>query len=185
MRGRYGCCDAGSYMANPELNPFVKANACQNCPANRAGSAADNDDTSCCALVADGTCTACNSLLISSCTAVICNAGFYESGSASNNLGCSAYDVLPNGDGSSGNPGTGLRKVVSDWLSGGTAKDTVVAKYGPIEDWNVESVTSLYNVFYQKGTFNADISMWNTAAVTTMRGSTSSSPSVSFVAFFT
>ena len=91
---RYGCCDAGSYMANPELNPFVKANACQNCPANRAGSAADNDDTSCCALVADGTCTACNSLLISSCTAVICNAGFYESGSASNNLGCSGVCAI-------------------------------------------------------------------------------------------
>jgi surface protein len=30
--GRYGCCDAGAYMANPELNPFIKANACQNCP---------------------------------------------------------------------------------------------------------------------------------------------------------
>ena len=29
---RYGCCDAGTYMANPELNPFVKTNACQNCP---------------------------------------------------------------------------------------------------------------------------------------------------------
>jgi surface protein len=87
-----------------------------------------------------------------------------------------AYDVLPNSDGTNAVPETGitgLRKVVFDWISGGTAKNAVVAKYGPIEDWNVESVTSLKWVFYQMHTFNADISKWNTAAVTDMYGSTS------------
>ena len=85
----------------------------------------------------------------------------------------SAFDPLPNGDGSSGTPGTGLRKVVSDWNSGGTAKNTVLTTYGPIEEWNVASVNSLNNVFYQKQTFNADLSKWDTAAVTNMQNSTS------------
>ena len=44
---RYGCCDAGTYMAQPELNPFVKANACQNCPLGYFGTAASNDDPQC------------------------------------------------------------------------------------------------------------------------------------------
>ena len=83
-----------------------------------------------------------------------------------------AFDPLPDGDESSGDPGSGLRKVVSDWISGGTAKNTVLATYGPIEDWNVASVTSLKLVFCDKGTFNADLSKWNTAAVTNMGGST-------------
>ena len=84
-----------------------------------------------------------------------------------------AYDVLPNGDGSSSSTGSGLRKVVSDWISGEPAKSTVVAKYGPIEDWNVASVTSLESVFDDMETFNADLSKWNTAKVTNMYGSTS------------
>lgn len=87
-----------------------------------------------------------------------------------------AYDVLPNGDESYSDPGTGLRKVVSDWISGGTAKSTVVELYGPIEDWDVSSVTNLQCVFCDKGTFNADISKWSTAAVTNMAGSTSTPP---------
>ena len=88
-----------------------------------------------------------------------------------------AFDPLPNGDGSYGSYpnyiGTGLNKVVSDWISGGTAKNTVLATYGPIEDWNVASVTSLKYVFTGKETFNADLSKWNTAKVTTMLQSTS------------
>ena len=86
-----------------------------------------------------------------------------------------AFDALPNGDGSGGNggAGTGLRKVVSDWISGGAAKNTVLATYGPIEDWNVASVTSLKYVFFNKQMFNADLSKWNTAKVTSMYQSTS------------
>ena len=80
---------------------------------------------------------------------------------------------LPNGDGSNSNGGGGLRKVVSDWISGDTAKDTVVATYGPIEDWNIASVDNLNYVFYNMQTFNANISKWDTSAVTTMAGSRS------------
>jgi hypothetical protein len=60
------------------------------------------------------------------------------------------YDSVPNGDGSSSVPGTGLRKVVSDWIAGGTLKDAVVAKYGEIENWSTSEVTNLAYVFYGK-----------------------------------
>ena len=117
-------------MANPELNPFVKANACQHCP-----------------------------LL------------FYNPNENAR-LDCVPQIVgssaLPNGDGSTVDPGTGLRKVVSDWISGGVAKNTVLTTYGPIEDWNVSHVTNLAYLFYNMNTGNPDISKWNTGAVTNM-----------------
>ena len=78
---------------------------------------------------------------------------------------------LPNGDGSSSaNAGT-LRGAVSDWIAGGASKSTVVATYGPIEDWDVSEVTNMKNVFSDFRTFNADLSKWNTSAVTTMQQS--------------
>ena len=101
--GRYGCCDAGTYMAFPELNPFVKTDAC---------------------------------LL-----------------------------VLPNGDGSNGNPGTGLRKVVHDWIAG---TGNVEATYGHIRDWDVSHITNFQFLFYNMATGNPDISKWDTGAVINM-----------------
>ena len=83
------------------------------------------------------------------------------------------YDSVPNGDGSSSVPGTGLRKVVSDWIAGGTLKDAVVAKYGEIENWSTSEVTNLAYVFYGKSSFNADISKWVVSSVTNLQGSTS------------
>jgi len=44
---RYGCCDAGSYMSKPHLNPFSKATACETCPVGQYGSTVDDDITSC------------------------------------------------------------------------------------------------------------------------------------------
>ncbi len=83
---------------------------------------------------------------------------------------------LPNGDGAqtaTGNAGT-LRRAVSDWIAGGASRSTVVATYGPIEDWDVSEVTNMKYVFYGYnlastfGSFNADLSNWNTGAVTSM-----------------
>jgi surface protein len=41
---------------------------------------------------------------------------------------------------------------------------------GPVEmpDWDVSQVTSMSELFYNKGSFNADISRWDTSSVTTM-----------------
>lgn len=90
------------------------------------------------------------------------------------------YAKLPDGDGSSsptGNVGT-LRRAVSDWIDGGTSRSTVVATYGPIEDWDTSDVSTMNNVFYGahashkfKTSFNADISKWNVGAVTSMSNS--------------
>ena len=91
--------------------------------------------------------------------------------------GVEGYAKLPNGDGATsatGNAGS-LRRAVSDWIAGGASKSTVVATYGPIEDWDVSEVTSMQYVFFGRdlastfGSFNADLSKWNTGAVTNMR----------------
>ena len=89
-------------------------------------------------------------------------------------LNVMGYDPLPNGDASYSVPGTGLRKVVYDWIAGGSAKDDVVAKYGEIENWGTSEVTNLAYVFYDQSTFNADISKWVVSSVTNLQGSTSS-----------
>ena len=41
---------------------------------------------------------------------------------------------------------------------------------GPVEmpDWDVSQVTSMSELFYDKGSFNADISRWDTSSVTNM-----------------
>ena len=79
-------------------------------------------------------------------------------------------EVLPNGDGSSGNPGTGLRKVVQDWFAG---TGDVETKYGHIRDWDVSHITNFQYLFYNMNAGNPDISKWNTGAVTSMYGSKS------------
>ena len=130
-----------------------------------------------CAPVTGGTCTACTSALVGACTAVKCIAGRRSMDNDANN-GCEAFATLPNGDGSGSPTGTAktLRRVVSDWIAGGTSKSTVVATYGPIEDWDVSEVTNMKHVFWGTDeatspfrTFNADLSKWNTSAVTTMQ----------------
>ena len=93
------------------------------------------------------------------------------------------YDKLPNGDGLIETPcsfcpngwsntgtdtGTTLRQVLINWEGGKT--DLVVTKYGPIEQWDVSEVTHMGSVFYERNTFNADISAWNVSQVTTLYG---------------
>ena len=52
--------------------------------------------------------------------------------------------------------------AVTAW---GTNPTTAVATYGNIADWDVSAVSNMYQLFYNKPTFNADISKWNTASV--------------------
>jgi len=67
---------------------------------------------------------------------------------------------------------SGLRKVVDDWIADGTTRDTVESTYGLIQDWDTSEVTSMYYLFRNKETFDADLSKWNVAEVTRMENST-------------
>ena len=84
--------------------------------------------------------------------------------------GVMGLEVLPNGDGSTSNPGTGLRKVVHDWFAGTGGVQT---KYGHISDWDVSHITNFQYLFYNMNTGNPDISKWDTGAATSMYGSKS------------
>jgi len=88
------------------------------------------------------------------------------------------YAKLPDGDGHTGTTGTAgtLRRVVSNWIAGGTSRSTVETTYGPIEDWDTSDVSNLNNVFHGVSStpfrnFNADLSNWNLSGVTSMRSS--------------
>jgi len=114
------------------------------------------------------TCRLCFNNLVRLLLVVVCGLG-----------GVQGFAKLPDGDGSTsatGNAGT-LRRAVSDWIAGGASRSTVVATYGPIQDWDVSDVNHLGGVFYGVGdvtffqSFNADISKWNVGAVHNMKNS--------------
>ena len=87
-------------------------------------------------------------------------------------VGVDGYDKLPNGDGDHSTSAGGLRGVVSAWIAaGGASSSDVYIKYGPIEEWDVSDVSNLNYVFYNFGSFNADLSKWQTGKVTNMFGS--------------
>ena len=84
-----------------------------------------------------------------------------------------SFDPLPDGNtcypqGTPCTP-TSLGGVVDEWIAGGTRRAAVVAKYGKIEEWDVSEVTTAALVFFQKTSFNADISKWDVSEVTTTR----------------
>jgi surface protein len=51
------------------------------------------------------------------------------------------------------------------WVTNPT---TAATTYGNIADWNTAAVSNMYQLFYNKPTFNADIGKWNVASVTSM-----------------
>jgi surface protein len=133
-------------MSNPFV-AFSETDSCTACPSNALTTIANDDIT---------------------CTNNVCPTGMVYLDTF---YGC--VKKLPNGDESYSATGTAgtLRRAVSDWIAGGASKSTVVATYGPIEDWDVSEVTNMKYVFYNFGSFNADLSKWITGAVTTMYGS--------------
>ena len=50
-----------------------------------------------------------------------------------------------------------------------TSPSTAATTYGPIGDWDVSAVSNMYQLFYNKPTFNGNIGAWNVASVTTMQ----------------
>ena len=85
-------------MAEPNLNTFSKATACEACPVGQYGSTVDDDITSCttCATVSNSFARTCNAGGASGIQTVTCNTGFHESGSAGVDLGCTACDNQAN-----------------------------------------------------------------------------------------
>ena len=141
---RYGCCPASKYMSSPEEDPFVEANSCSPCPVGTFASIL-NDETSC-QICASGTCSAAGSATCAPCSKM-----------PDDCLGISWTDR-------SCDP----RKAVDDWIAGGTLKDSVVATYGPIRNWDMSQVTDMSYLFYQKRTLNADLSNWKVSNVVTL-----------------
>ena len=64
-----------------------------------------------------------------------------------------------------------IQLAVNDWIDT-SKRSSVESTYGLIQDWNTSQVTSMYQLFNQKKTFNANISKWNVAKVTNMNSST-------------
>ena len=81
------------------------------------------------------------------------------------------YEKMP--DGCKGNKvyndrDCDLRKAIDELNADGSGTHST---YGPVADWDMSLVTDLSNAFRSKGSFNGDISKWQTQKVTTLYGS--------------
>ena len=161
---RYGCCDAGTYMANPELNPFVKTNACQDCSSS-AYNPNENAKLTCalptCA-VTDGSAANVNPCTCGTIDCFTSNGLFcLESQSK-----CGKMTVYPRfypADSAALN--TAVQSCLGETGDGScptfaASNDATGNPYGVMGDWDVSKVTSMFQ-------------------------STSTPPSFSSVAFFT
>ena len=151
--GRYGCCDVGTYMASPKSNPFVKANACQNCPSGQF-TYEENDETSCF-------------------SNVLPNGDGYAT-NVGHNL---RHIVLEWVAGRTSGIIEGYGHI-SDWnVSHITNMKNLFYNTPAIVDdiskWQTGSVTTMESMFQSNSVFNSNISAWNTGAVINMQNSKS------------
>jgi hypothetical protein len=68
---------------------------------------------------------------------------------------------------------TNIGTAATAWA---TNPATAATTYGNIADWNTAAVTSMYTLFHNQPTFNADIGKWNVASVSNMAGMFSGLP---------
>ena len=58
-----------------------------------------------------------------------------------------------------------LRRAIDELNADGSGTHLT---YGPVAEWDMSLVTDLSSAFYQKGSFDGDISKWQTQKVTTL-----------------
>ena len=80
------------------------------------------------------------------------------------------YEKMPDGcKGKASNDRTcDLRKAIDELNADGSGTHST---YGPVADWDMSLVTDLSYAFLSKGSFNGDISKWQTQNVTTLYAS--------------
>ena len=94
-----------------------------------------------------------------------------------------SFDPVPDGvSGGSDDRSTGLQMVVDEWINPDT-RSSVELKYGPIADWDTSGVVNMAQLFFNKATFNADISKWDVSNVVGMELSTFSIQDLIFLFF--
>ena len=146
---RLGCCLHGTFMAHPNENPFAQATSCASCPVgNYSGM---SDDLNC--PYTATTCPGTNAYAVepASCRVPI----------PRGNCGNHAVRDCP------------IKQAVDAYLTcTSNSRADCGGIYGPIADWDTSLVTDMSHLFFQKNTFNANISAWDVGKVTTMQGST-------------
>jgi hypothetical protein len=155
---RLGCCLHGTFMAQPNLDPFTQATACASCPVgNYSGM---SDDLNC--PYTATTCPGTHAYAVepASCRVPIpdCTYAVWA------DPGCkveSCFNVRT----------CGIRQAVDTYINSGST-----GSYGPIEDWDTSFVTDMSWLFYLKRGFNANISAWQVGKVTNMIRSTYTLP---------
>ena len=60
-----------------------------------------------------------------------------------------------------------IRQAVEEWIDN---PDDALAIYGDIATWDTRHVTNMDRLFYNRATFNDDISRWNVESVSSMKG---------------
>ena len=85
------------------------------------------------------------------------------------------YEKMPDGckglGYSGGDRSCDLRKAIDELIALKADGSGTHSTYGPVADWDMSLVTDLSFAFYQKGSFNGDISKWQTQKVKSMKES--------------
>ena len=68
----------------------------------------------------------------------------------------------------SGDRSCDLRKAIDELIALKADGSGTHLAYGPVAEWDMSLVTDLSYAFYKKGSFNGDISRWQTQKVTTL-----------------
>ena len=154
--GKYSL--AGKSSCDYEVNTCPKGSyssgtaACISCTAAKFNNAIGQTSETSCRFCEIGTCSAVGSAICSKCS----------------KLPDDCKDVSTTDSSRS----CGLRRAVDGLISGGNSSDLVVATYGLIENWDMTEVTDINYLFYEKRTYNPNISKWDVSGITTMQQST-------------